>query len=416
MPRTIDSLISPNRLTDRLTVLADCIELPVQVLDEGGAVLAQHGQEAGYCRLLKKETFSAAECAGMHLKASQHAYEIGKSYIFACHASLNHIAFPLVGHGVLLGCIIVGPFLLDEPDGTLIADLAEGFALPQSLRLALEQELRGLRILPPAKVSQISRLVEFLFTPLLSEERMVLLEKQEKLYQQSRINETVQRYKGLESPQAGAYPYEKERELLVKAKTGNLSDAKAILNDLLGYVLFTEGGRMDVIKSRALELTTLLSRVAIEGGALAERVYPLNHQFLSKLADTERYEELCYQLQEIVESFVSSVSLPDAQGGSAAIRAAVRYISQYYHQPLTLAHVAGIAGLSPSYFSALFGRVMGIHYREYVNRIRVDEAKRLLTATDYPLSQIAISVGFSDQSYFSKVFKRITLLSPNQYR
>ena len=48
--------------------------------------------------------------------------------------------------------------------------------------------------------------------------------------------------------------------------------------------------------------------------------------------------------------------------------------------------------------------------------MRVEEAKRLLTATDYPLSQIAVSVGFSDQSYFSKVFKQITGISPNRYR
>ena len=90
--------------------------------------------------------------------------------------------------------------------------------------------------------------------------------------------------------------------------------------------------------------------------------------------------------------------------------------ARHYAEPLTLAQLAETAGLSPSYFSALFVKVMGVSLREYINHVRVEEAKRLLTATDYPLSQIAVSVGFSDQSYFSKVFKQITGISPNRYR
>ena len=417
MSAAIDALIPRGKLNELLSVLSDCLELPVQLLDEKGAQLEQYGCETGYCALLKRDVFRAGECAAIHLKAGQHAQVLGESYIFSCHANLNHIAFPLLSHGALLGSIIVGPFLMDEPDSTLITDLAEHYALSPTLSLSLYDELRGLRVLAPARVGQISRLIDHLLTPLLPSERMLLLEKQEKLYQQSRINETIQMYKGsADRFETDPYPYDKERELLVKVKTGDLPAAKAILNDLLGYVLFTEGGRTDVIKSRALELTTLLSRVAMEGGAQAGSIYRLNPQFLSRLRELDGYEDLCYQLQEIVESFVSAVSLPDTQSGSSAIRAAVRHIARHYAEPLTLAQLAETAGLSPSYFSALFVKVMGVSLREYINHVRVEEAKRLLTATDYPLSQIAVSVGFSDQSYFSKVFKQITGISPNRYR
>lgn len=56
-------------------------------------------------------------------------------------------------------------------------------------------------------------------------------------------------------------------------KTGNSKEAKSILNDLLGYVLYSEGNNLDVVKSRAIELSSLLSRAAIEGGAATE-YYP----------------------------------------------------------------------------------------------------------------------------------------------
>ncbi|MEG0639433.1 MAG: PocR ligand-binding domain-containing protein [Clostridia bacterium] len=416
MAATIYGLIAKDTLSELLTVLSGCLELPVQLLDEHGEMLNHKGGETSYCALLKKKVFTGTECIDMHTQAAKRAQELGESYIFSCHANLNHIAFPLASHGILLGSIIIGPFLMDIPDSTLIVDLAESHGLSPSICLPLYDELQTVRVLAPARVNLISKLVDHLLTPLLPAERLLQLEKQEKLYQQSKINETVQMYKGAAVASHDRYPYEKERELLVKVKTGDLPAAKAILNDLLGYVLFTEGGQIEVIKSRALELTTLLSRVAIEGGAQADDIYHLNHQFLSRLRNLNEYEALCYQLQEIVESFVSAVSMPSTQSGSAAIRVAIRFIAKHYAEPLTLSQLASEVSLSPSYFSAQFAKIMGMGYREYVNFVRVEEAKRLLSATDYPLSQIAVAIGFSDQSYFSKVFKRATGLSPQKYR
>ena len=380
MSAAIDALIPRGKLNELLSVLSDCLELPVQLLDEKGAQLEQYGCETGYCALLKRDVFRAGECAAIHLKAGQHAQVLGESYIFSCHANLNHIAFPLLSHGALLGSIIVGPFLMDEPDSTLITDLAEHYALSPTLspraRWADQPADR-----PPAYAPSALR----------AHAAAGKAGKAVPAIPHKRNNPDVQ---GLRRPF-------RDRSLPLRQGAGVAGEGK---------------NRTDVIKSRALELTTLLSRVAIEGGAQAGSIYRLNHQFLSRLRELDGYEDLCYQLQEIVESFVSAVSLPDTQSGSSAIRAAVRHIARHYAEPLTLAQLAETAGLSPSYFSALFVKVMGVSLREYINHVRVEEAKRLLTATDYPLSQIAVSVGFSDQSYFSKVFKQITGISPNRYR
>ncbi len=58
---------------------------------------------------------------------------------------------------------------------------------------------------------------------------------------------------------------------------------------------------------------------------------------------------------------------------------------------------------------------MGITLSEYIQRERVEEAKKLLTLTTYSLS-ISAFVNFNDQSYFTRVFKRITSMTPRQYR
>ena len=87
-----------------------------------------------------------------------------------------------------------------------------------------------------------------------------------------------------------------------------------------------------------------------------------------------------------------------------------------YSEHLELAQVAEYVGLSPSYFSALFKQIVGVSFREQLCRIRVEESKRLLLQKDYSLVDIALAMGFPDQSYYSKVFKRIVGVTPGKYR
>ena len=102
--------------------------------------------------------------------------------------------------------------------------------------------------------------------------------------------------------------------------------------------------------------------------------------------------------------------------GNAYVRRALSYMSEHYSQPLTLEAVAKEVGLSTSYFSGLFHQVVGVSFREHLCAIRVEESKQLLLSTDYSLTDIAIAVGFADQSYFCKVFKRIVGMTPGKFR
>ena len=416
MSQALGSVLSREKLEGLLHVLSCSLDLPVRLLDEQGADICLIGKEFSYCALLHKQVFHHGECEAARRKAGQTAQKLGESYIFSCDANLTSIVYPLLYRGELLGSVLAGPFLMDEPDSTLLSDLCDHYKLSSSMILSLYDELKGFRILPPSQVSQISRLMDAVLAPLLPGERMLLLERQQKLYQQSRINETVQAFKEGATAQGNGYPFEKEQELILKVKTANLPASKAILNDLLGYVLFSEGGNVDAVKRRGAELCTLLSRVAIENAGESGNLYSLNLAYISRLNALDSYEDICFQLQEIVESFISAISERFAQNGNAAVNKALAYIGSHYAENVTLQTMAEVTGLTPAYFSTLFARVVGRGFREQLNLVRVEEAKRLLTATSYPLAEIAVSVGYADQSYFSKVFKRLTGLSPNHYR
>lgn len=413
---TLYALIPEERLSERLAALAGCLNLSIQLLDENGLLLQQHGCTSSYCALMKRHVFRLDECAQLHLQAGKIAYALGESYIFSCRSNLTHVAFSLVHHKQLLGAVIIGPFLMDQPDSTLISDLSQKQPIPPALCLELCDALKTLPVVPPRKVTQIGQLTDYLLAPLLKDERALMLERQEKLSQQSRINETIQMYKGTRAESSTAYIYQKEKELLSKVKACDICAAKALLNDLLGFVLFAEGSKADYIQSRALELTTLLSRVTIEGGAPPERIFDLNHLYLSQILKCADFESLCFTLQEIVEDFIRTITLPQQDPGSLAVRKALQHIAAHFDEPLSIQALGDLLGMSPAYFSSLFARHMKIGFHDYLTRVRVEESKHLLTATDYPISQIAVTVGYADQSSFTKAFKRVTGITPHQLR
>ena len=408
------SLIAKEALSKRLDELSQCLNIPARLLDAEGNQLEQHGETGAYCALLKARAF--CDCVRTYLKAGRIACEPGESQVFSCHAELNHIAFSLVSRKQLLGTVIVGPFLMDAPDSTLLSGLADKRRLAPSLCLDLYDELQKLPVISPARVHSISCLMDDLFAPLLSDARLLMRERQEKLYQQSVINETVQHYKGTPTDSMCTLIYQKECDLLGKVKQCDIQGARRVLNELLSFVLLAQGQDLQWIRTRACELTILLSRIAIEGGAPPARILPRHPEYLEQLQKDESYEDLCFSLKEIVENFIQTIALPGAAQAHPVVRRAVQYITDHFDQPLSIQSLADELEVSPSYFSALFSKCMGIGFHEYLTRFRVEEARQLLTATQYPINEIAVTVGYADQSSFTKAFKRVTGITPYQLR
>ncbi|HLL13953.1 MAG TPA: AraC family transcriptional regulator [Pyrinomonadaceae bacterium] len=98
------------------------------------------------------------------------------------------------------------------------------------------------------------------------------------------------------------------------------------------------------------------------------------------------------------------------------LRRAREYVQASYTKPLRLGDVAAVAGVHPAYLAREFRRHYQTTLGEYVRRLRVEAACRALSATDARLSEIAASLGFSDQSHLGRQFKRLTGLTPAQYR
>lgn len=99
-----------------------------------------------------------------------------------------------------------------------------------------------------------------------------------------------------------------------------------------------------------------------------------------------------------------------------AVTAAVKYIEASFEQPIKLAGIARVAKLSAWRLGHLFVEEMGVTPIEYLNGVRIEHAKRLLSGTDYSGTKISYLVGYNSQSYFIRAFKRREGMTPEQFR
>jgi len=94
----------------------------------------------------------------------------------------------------------------------------------------------------------------------------------------------------------------------------------------------------------------------------------------------------------------------------------LKYIKRHYSSRLTLSDLGRIAGLHPRYLCQKFSIEIGVSPIAALARERMEAAKNLLTKTKLPISEIGIQVGYNDIYHFSKRFKSIVGISPEQYR
>jgi AraC-like DNA-binding protein len=92
------------------------------------------------------------------------------------------------------------------------------------------------------------------------------------------------------------------------------------------------------------------------------------------------------------------------------------YIAEHQTEDLSLSQVAKAVNMSSYYFCKMFKKVAGINFTDYVARVRIEKSKNLLLNPNLRVSEIAFEVGFQSLTHFNRVFKKILVQSPTDYR
>lgn len=129
-----------------------------------------------------------------------------------------------------------------------------------------------------------------------------------------------------------------------------------------------------------------------------------------------RMEQMSGDLQSLLEQVFIRLKEKQESVSRKPIREAREYIAKHFKEDIDLDQVSCVVGFNPSYFSRLFKKETGKNFVEYLTELRMLEAQQLLSETDKSIAEIAEEVGYTDDKYFSRAFKKYSGLKPKDYR
>lgn len=137
---------------------------------------------------------------------------------------------------------------------------------------------------------------------------------------------------------------------------------------------------------------------------------------LQRVNREKRREQMFNQWRELHTAETAEPKSEERTGCSQIVHKCIEYMKVHYAQPLSLAELAEALYVHPSYLSRLFRKETGTNYIDFLTKIRLYQAKKLLLQTDWTIDRIAEQVGFNSSSYFSVSFKKMVGVSPTTFR
>jgi len=333
------------------------------------------------------------ECRLLHAKGISLSRRFGGRYIYDCPQSLTFSASPIILHGTLVGALICGP-----------VDMVDNSALPNYLKKALHCR--------PEKRTGFSEQL-FADATYVSDSSHEMYISSHAGEQENRIADYIAYLK--QSGEASSYPVHKETEITAALAEGDLLRAKTVLNELLGHIFFHTAKIAD-IRSRVSELLVVLSRDAINNGADVDQVLELSKLYLERAGSITSREDLSIWLADSLNRYISIVYSVSENKYSLPVGKAISHMHAHYMEKIKITDIAESAGYSVPHLSRLFREELGRTMMDVLNEFRINKAKELLVSSSDSLSEICMATGFSDQSYFCRIFRAHTGTTPAGFR
>lgn len=147
-----------------------------------------------------------------------------------------------------------------------------------------------------------------------------------------------------------------------------------------------------------------------------EAFYRLSDIWTGKRPGYEWYSRLeLIRLLDLIMQAAHEAS-PQAKQTAMLIEAAIDFIRNHLQDDLNRNGLAARFFLSPAYFASMFKKHVGLSLNEFIINLRMEEARKLLSDTDFPIRYIAAKVGYNDPFYFTRTFKKQHGMSPRQFR
>ena len=211
--------------------------------------------------------------------------------------------------------------------------------------------------------------------------------------------------------------YASERMKYEAIKNGQVEQIRVIMEQKLdGTPGILSKNQLRNSKNMFIAGITLYTRAAIEGGVPEETAYSLSDGYIQTVEECTDCDSVEKLSRKSAERFAKEVKKYGQFQYGRPVSRAVKYIHLHLHNPITLKDVSEASGISPCYLSRLFRKETGMSIVDYIQKERVKAACNMLTYSEYTLSQIGEYLCFANQSYFIRIFKKVTGMTPLKYR
>ena len=180
-------------------------------------------------------------------------------------------------------------------------------------------------------------------------------------------------------------------------------------------------------KNVAIASVALVSRAAARGGMEYEAALTLSDEYIRRIEMVKSFEEVNQILSQSFYEFASCVAeIRSLNSESKLVYTVISYVKKHRNEPIRVEDLAAEQKARATYEHIMdqtdqeqyrsFKQETGKTLKEYINEVKLEEAKYLLRATDQPIVDIAMELGYSSQAYFSTLFKNYTGSTPLAFR
>lgn len=209
--------------------------------------------------------------------------------------------------------------------------------------------------------------------------------------------------------------YEVIRKLINEVEKCNKSDALKLCKNLAEKWL---NGQYPImfVRVNVQEILINLSQILTKKG---DSMYNLNYEYANAIGQIwkiESSENLMELLFKLIEAAIEHIHMRRDHGEETLTEEVKKYIEVHYAEPLTLADVAKMFYVNPTYLSRVFKREIGIGFNDYLRKRRLEVSAELIKTTNLKIYEVANLVGFDNPNYFMKKFLEHYGVTPSKYR
>lgn len=381
--------------------------ISVIILDQHHHRRYGHGQDSNLDELFKDVFDSFAD----HIDQLVKNYDNGL-FTFKSKYEFSYLVAVIADRSTYYGSLLLGPFLLKESNEHLINEILREQNFPMSIRTQLKNIYGSIPILNSSRHYYLQQLIASAITnPKSSEVSHIqqpldtTIDLMDVYYPEIKVEEN-------------GYDYALEVLLLTKVSYGDLEKVIELYNEHIKVSYFNKTGpnHLRYSKNTAIAFSTLLSRAIITGGVDPDKALSLAKHYETRIEHVHTIDDLINVIDHMLVKYTNNVLQLSNINHVSVIKSASKYVHMHLSEPIRLNDVADYINLSPNYFSSLFKREMKLSFADYVNQTRIKESQYLLKTTDYSIYDIAITVGYNNQNYFTTIFRKFTGITPKQYR